>query len=107
MGGEMTDMRKLTYLGALNEALREEMERDDTVFCIGEDISTYGGVFGITKGLFEKFGEWRVRETPISESCVIGTAVGSAITGLRPVAEIMYMDFITTAMDQVVNQAAK
>ena len=100
-------MREITYIQALSEALSEEMERDETVFLIGEDIGAFGGVFGITRGFVEKFGERRVRQTPISESAIIGTAVGAAMTGLRPVAEIMYVDFITTAMDQVVNQAAK
>ena len=100
-------MRELTYLDALNEALREEMERDENVFLIGEDIGPFGGVFGVEKGLWEKFGEKRVRQTPISEDAIVGTAVGAAMTGLRPVAEIMYIDFITCCMDQVVNQAAK
>lgn len=100
-------MREITYTEALNEALREEMEKDENVFLIGEDIGLYGGVFGVTRGLIEKFGKIRVRQTPISESAIIGTAIGAAITGLRPVAEIMYMDWITLAMDQIVNQAAK
>lgn len=100
-------MRELTYLGALNEALREEMERDENVFLIGEDIGPFGGVFGVEKGLWEKFGEKRVRQTPISEDAIVGTAVGAAMTGLRPVAEIMYIDFVTCCMDQVTNQAAK
>jgi pyruvate/2-oxoglutarate/acetoin dehydrogenase E1 component len=100
-------MREIKYVDALNEALREEMEKDETIFLIGEDIGPLGGGFGVTKGLLEKFGEKRVKQTPISESAIIGTAVGAAMTGLRPVAEIMYIDFITTAMDQVVNQAAK
>lgn len=101
-------MRRIRYVDALNEALREEMERDDSVFLIGEDIGYSGqGAFRVTEGLIDQFGERRVRETPVSESAIIGTAVGAAVTGLRPVAEIMYFDFITTAMDQVVNQAAK
>ncbi|OIN97033.1 alpha-ketoacid dehydrogenase subunit beta [Candidatus Desantisbacteria bacterium CG1_02_38_46] len=100
-------MREIRYVDALNEALKEEMERDENVFLLGEDIGPLGGAFGVSKGLYDKFGEKRVRQTPISESAIIGTAVGAAMTGLRPVAEIMYIDFITTAMDQVVNQAAK
>jgi pyruvate/2-oxoglutarate/acetoin dehydrogenase E1 component len=101
-------VRLLRYVEALNEALAEEMERDERVFLIGEDIGySGGGVFRVTSGLAERFGEKRVRETPISEAAIIGAAVGAAATGLRPVAEIMYMDFITCAMDQVVNQAAK
>jgi len=100
-------MREITYTQALSEALSEEMERDETVFLIGEDIGAFGGVFGVTKGFVEKFGERRVRQTPICESAIIGTAVGAAMTGLRPVAEIMYVDFVTVAMDQIANQAAK
>ena len=100
-------MKEITYVNALNEALYEEMERDEKVFLIGEDIGPYGGVFGVTKGLYEKYGFERVKQTPISESAIIGAAVGAAITGLRPVAEIMYLDFITLAIDQIVNQAAK
>lgn len=100
-------MREIKYIEAINEALREEMERDDNVFVIGEDVGFLGGGFGATKGLLEKFGPMRVRQTPISESAFTGLGVGAAMTGLRPVVEIMYLDFITTAMDQVVNQAAK
>lgn len=101
-------MRELMYVQALNEALVEEMGRDASVFLIGEDIGySGGGVFRVTTGLADRFGDGRVRETPISESAIIGTAVGAAATGLRPVAEIMYMDFITCGMDQVANQAAK
>lgn len=100
-------MRTIRYADALNEALEEEMERDENVFLTGEDIGSLGGGFGETKGLHDKFGEKRVRDTPISESAIIGIAVGAAMAGLRPVAVITYIDFITTAMDQVVNQAAK
>jgi len=100
-------MREIRYVDALNEALREEMGRDKNIFLIGEDIGPLGGTFGVSRGLYDKFGKKRVRQTPISESAIIGTAVGAAMTGLRPIAEIMYIDFITTAMDQVVNQAAK
>jgi pyruvate/2-oxoglutarate/acetoin dehydrogenase E1 component len=101
-------MRKITYRDALREALSEEMQRDKTVFLLGEDIGRYWeGAFKITKGLAEKFGDERVRDTPISESAIIGTAVGSAITGMRPIAEIMFGDLTTLAMDQIANQAAK
>jgi pyruvate/2-oxoglutarate/acetoin dehydrogenase E1 component len=101
-------MRKLTYRDALREALREEMLRDEMVFLIGEDIGRYwGGAFKVTKGLAEEFGDERVRDTPISESAIIGVAVGAAITGMRPVAEIMFGDLSTLAMDQICNQAAK
>jgi len=100
-------MRKITYRDALNEAIREEMLRDESIFLIGEDIGLHGGVFRVTLGIEKQFGRKRVRQTPISESAIVGTAVGSALTGLRPVAEIMYIDFTTVAMDQIVNQVAK
>jgi len=100
-------MREITYTVALREALDEEMGRDPTVFQIGEDIGRFGGVWLIQKGQYERFGEMRLRGTPVSESGFVGLAVGAAIAGLRPVVEIMYIDFITTAMDQVINQAAK
>ncbi|MGE5598979.1 MAG: alpha-ketoacid dehydrogenase subunit beta [Bacteroidota bacterium] len=100
-------MRELTYRQALNEALAEEMERDERVFVMGEDVAVYGGAYGVTQGLLERFGEERVRDTAISEQAITGAAVGAAMTGLRPVAEIMYVDFMTLAMDQLANQAAK
>jgi len=101
-------LREITYREALNEALREEMTRDERVFLIGEDIGrNWGGAFKVTKGLAEEFGDERVRDTPISENTIIGVAVGSAMVGMRPVAEIMFGDLITLAMDQIVNQAAK
>jgi 2-oxoisovalerate dehydrogenase E1 component len=96
-----------TMAEAINEALRQEMERDARVFVMGEDVSLIGGIFGITRGLREKFGEERVRDTPISEPGFVGAGVGAAIAGLRPVVEIQIWDFIAVAMDQVVNQAAK
>jgi pyruvate/2-oxoglutarate/acetoin dehydrogenase E1 component len=101
-------MHNITYREALHEALKEEMTRDPTVFLIGEDIGKYwGGAFKVTEGLAEQFGEERVRDTPISESTIVGTAVGAAITGMRPVAEIMFGDLTALAMDQIANQAAK
>jgi pyruvate/2-oxoglutarate/acetoin dehydrogenase E1 component len=101
-------MRKVTYRDALHEALREEMRRDQSVFLLGEDIGRFwGGAFKVTDGLAEEFGDERVRDTPISESAIIGTAVGAAITGMRPVAEIMFGDLTALAMDQIANQAAK
>jgi len=101
-------MREITIRDALREALREEMQRDKTVFLLGEDIGRYwGGAFGVTKGLAEEFGDERVRDTPISESAIIGVGVGAAITGMRPVAEIMFGDLSALAMDQICNQAAK
>lgn len=103
-GGEM---REVTYGQALNEALHEEMRRDSTVVVFGEDVGLHGGVFQVTRDLFSEFGCDRVRNTPISEAVIAGCAVGSSLTGLRPVAEIMYIDFTTIASDQIVNQAAK
>ena len=102
-------MREITYLEAINEALTEEMERDEKVFIMGEDVSTgyAGGIFGATRGLLEKFGPERVIDTPISESAIAGCAIGAALVGYRPIAEIMYSDFLTIAMDQIVNLAAK
>jgi pyruvate dehydrogenase E1 component beta subunit len=100
-------MRKLTFAQALNEALRQEMRRDPTIYVAGEDVGKYGGIFGVTAGLLEEFGEERVRDTPITESAIIGSAVGAAAAGLRPVVEIMFIDFIGVALDQLFNQAAK
>lgn len=103
-------MRQMTISEAIREALREEMLRDETVFLVGEDIGIdggFGGPFGVTKGLSEEFGHERVRDTPISESAIIGLAVGAAMMGMRPIAEVQYGDFIFSAMDQVANQAAK
>ncbi|MGI9146292.1 MAG: alpha-ketoacid dehydrogenase subunit beta [Chloroflexota bacterium] len=101
--------RDITYAEALNEALREEMRRDTTVFVMGEDVAGWGtgGVFNVTRGLVEEFGAERVRDTPISEEAIAAVAVGAAATGSRPVAEIMYVDFIGLAMEPIVNQAAK
>ncbi len=103
------DTRHLTYAEALNEALREEMRRDPTVFVLGEDVAIWGGggIFGVTKGLVDEFGPERVRDTPISEEAIAAVAIGAAATGSRPVAEIMYVDFIGLAMEPIVNQAAK
>ena len=101
-------MRKVTYRDALREALREEMARDPSVFLLGEDIGRcWGGAFKVTEGLAEEFGEERVRDTPISESAIVGAGVGAAITGMRPVVEIMFGDLTSLAMDQIANQAAK
>ncbi len=100
-------MRELTYREAIREALQLEMRRDDRVFLMGEDVGVYGGAFGVSRGLLEEFGEERGRDTPISEAAIAGAATGAALTGMRPVAEIMFMDFITIAMDQLVNQTAK
>src|SRR5690625_143610 len=100
-------MRSITYREAIREALQYKMERDERVFLLGEDIGVYGGAFGVTKGLYEQFGKERVRDTPISELGITGVAVGAALTGMRPVVDIQFSDFLTLALDQVVNQAAK
>lgn len=100
-------MRQILYKEAVAEALREEMLRDNRVFLIGLDIGRFGGTYKATQGLWERFGDERVRDTPLSEAAIAGAAVGAAMTGLRPVAEIMYNDFLTIAMDQIANQAAK
>ena len=99
-------VRELTYAEALREALIEEMRRDRRVIVFGEDVAIYS-VFKVTKGLIDEFGPERVRDTPISEAAIAGTAIGAALMGLRPVAEIMYMDFITIAMDMIITHAAK
>ena len=99
-------MTVLRYAEALNAALREEMERDPSVFLFGEDIGRYGGVFKITDGLMETFGESRVRDTPISEQALTAMAVTAAMTGTRPVLEIMFADFIPLSMDALINQAS-
>jgi len=100
-------MRNMTYGEAIREGLRIKMKEDDSVFIFGEDVGQFGGCFGVTAGLLEQFGERRVRDTPISEGVIVGCAVGASATGLRPVAELMFIDFLTVGMDQLVNQAAK
>ncbi len=100
-------MRVITYRDALREAIREEMLRDQRVYILGEDIAGYGGTYSVTKGLFEEFGEKRVRDTPLAEEIIAGTAIGSALVGLRPICEIMTMNFSLLASDQIVNSAAK
>ena len=100
-------MREITYAQALAEATAEEMRRDPTIIVMGEDVGPYGGNFRATAGLWDEFGEDRVRDTPISEVAIVGTALGAALTGLRPIAEIQFGDFTAVAMDQIVNQVAK
>jgi len=100
-------MRTITYRDALREAIREEMLRDERVYILGEDIAGYGGTYSVTKGLFEEFGEKRVRDTPLAEEIIIGTAMGSAIGGLRPIAELMTMNFSLLASDLIINSIAK
>ena len=100
-------MREIYGSWALKEAMAEEMRRDENVFILGEDIAEYGGAFKVTQGLLEEFGAARIRNTPISENSIVGVGVGAAITGLRPIVDIMFQDFIALAMDQLVNHAAK
>src|SRR6056297_3304023 len=100
-------MKKLSYAEALRVALEEEMNRDKAVFVMGEDVGVFGGCFGVTGDLVEKFGEDRVRDTPITETAIVGSAVGAAMTGSRPVAEIMFAGFLGVPMDEIFNQAAK
>jgi 2-oxoisovalerate dehydrogenase E1 component beta subunit len=100
-------MPVLTYLEAIRQGIWEEMERDPSVFLLGEDIGVYGGAFKVTAGMLEKFGAERVIDTPISESAIVGAAIGAALMGMRPVAEMQFMDFIACGFDQIVNMAAK
>ncbi len=99
-------MAVLTYVEAISDALREELRRDPRVFLLGEDIGVYGGAFKVTKGFLEEFGAGRILDTPISEAAIIGAAIGAALNGMRPVAEMQYIDFITNGFNQLVNVAA-
>ena len=100
-------MATVTYLEAIRQGIWEEMERDKNVFCIGEDLGVYGGAFKVTAGMLDHFGEKRIVDTPISESAIVGAAIGASFMGLRPVAEMQFSDFISCAFDQIVNFAAK
>ncbi|MDW7669441.1 MAG: alpha-ketoacid dehydrogenase subunit beta [Bacillota bacterium] len=100
-------MRKMTYAEGIREGMRIRMQEDDSVLIFGEDVGQFGGCFGVTAGMFEEFSGERVKDTPISEGVIIGSAVGAAATGLKPIAELMFVDFATVGMDQLVNQAAK
>lgn len=103
----MSDLKKVTYLEAISQAIREEMLRDEAVFLLGEDVGTYGGAFKVSAGLLEEFGPERVIDTPMSETAIIGSAVGSALMGMRPIAEMQFIDFITCGFDQIINMASK
>src|SRR3979411_3053757 len=100
-------MSELTYREGLRQALKEKMEGDPRVFILGEDVGAYGGAYSVTRGLQEEFGPVRVREPPIAESGIVGAAIGAAMGGMRPVAEIMTINFALLAIDQIVNHAAK
>ncbi len=99
--------REVTYLGAFNEGLRQVMREDPDVFVAGEDVGAAGGVFGAYAGIADEFGERRAVDTPISEQAIVGLGIGAAVVGLRPVVDLMFMDFVFVAMDQIANQAAK
>ena len=101
------ETRPLKFWQGINQALVEEMDRDERVVLVGEDVGRPGGPYGVTRGLLDRFGELRVRDTPISEAVLVGLGVGSGAVGLRPIVEIMFFDFAMIAMDQIVNQAAK
>jgi pyruvate dehydrogenase E1 component beta subunit len=100
-------MARITMREAISQALWEEMERDDKVFIMGEEVGVWGGTYAVTKGFYDHFGEKRVRDTPISEAAIVGSAIGAAMTGLRPVAELMTINFAFSAMEHIVNEAAK
>ncbi|MHC6179765.1 alpha-ketoacid dehydrogenase subunit beta [Clostridium sp. JNZ X4-2] len=100
-------MSKITFSEAIKDAMSAKMRQDKNVLLFGEDVGPFGGCFGVSQGMHEEFGEMRVRDTPISEGAILGCAIGSAATGLRPIAELMFMDFLTVGMDMLVNQAAK
>src|SRR5690625_315239 len=103
----MTKQREITYLEAIREAMSQEMRQNDDVFLLGEDIGIYGGAFGVTEGMIEEFGPERIRNTPISELGMTGVAVGAALTGMRPILDYQFSDFLALGIDQIVNQAAK
>src|SRR5216117_219409 len=100
-------MPEMTYLQAISDGLREEMRHDERVFCLGEDIGAFGGAFKVTDGFIEEFGADRVWDTPLAEAAIVGTAVGAAVEGMRPVCEMQFADFISCGFDQLVNVAAK
>jgi len=103
----MNETIQCTYREAIRQAMCEEMRRDEAVYLMGEDIGIYGGAFGVSKGMLEEFGEERIRQTPISETAFVGAGIGSAVTGMRPIVEVMFSDFAAVCFDQIINQAAK
>jgi 2-oxoisovalerate dehydrogenase E1 component beta subunit len=105
--GKQATRNKVTYLEAISQALREEMQRDQAVFLLGEDVGTYGGAFKVSAGMLEEFGPERIIDTPMSEAAIIGSAIGAAMMGMRPIAEMQFIDFITCGFDQIINMASK
>src|SRR5438128_721911 len=103
----LTEVREITFAQAIDEALHEEMQRDEKVIVLGEDVAAAGGIWKLTEGLLDRFGPARILDTPISEAGFVGIGVGAAMTGMRPIVEIMFGDFLALVMDQLVNQAAK
>ena len=103
----MTETKQMALREAINLAMTEEMRKDESIFLMGEDVGIYGGDFGTSVGMLEEFGPERVRDTPISEAAIAGSAIGAAITGLRPIVDVTFMDFITIMMDAIVNNGAK
>ena len=101
------EQRKITYREAISEAIKEEMARDDSVFLMGEDLGRFGGAFGTTRGLYHEFGEERIKDTPISETAIVGFGLGAALIGMRPIVEIMRIDWMAICMDEIVNHVAK
>ena len=106
MNGDTQGMRQLTYREAVREAMREAMHKDARVFLMGEDVGRYGGCFAVSKGLLEEFGPERIRDTPLSESAFVGAGIGAALGGMRPIVEIMTINFSLLAADQILNNAA-
>src|SRR5512145_1564549 len=100
-------MPKITMREAISQALMEEMERDERVFIMGEEVGVWGGTYAVTRGFYDRFGGERVKDTPIAEAAIVGAAIGAALTGCRPVAELMTINFAFSAMDYIVNQAPK
>jgi len=98
---------KVTYLEAITDAIHEEMQRDEAIFLMGEDVGTYGGAFKVSAGMLDEFGPERIIDTPMSEAAIIGSAVGAALMGMRPIAEMQFIDFITCGFDQIINMASK
>lgn len=103
----MATMKEITYAQAINDAMCEEMQRDENVFMMGEDIAEYCGAFGVSRGMLEKFGKDRIMNTPISEQAYVGAGIGAAMAGMRPIVELMFSDFMCVCFDELANEAPK